>query len=234
MVIPKYRWDFIGLSSQDKPTPQTSNKVVDGSTFYECDTSKLYVYCQDDWYERQSLGGSGGGDGIAELTTSDYNWPVSEPDGVALWKLETGIYKADAGIKLYINSNDKFVLSDGTSGIYDVSIVGENARIFSTYLGKSGMSTSGRAAVAFTRVSDGAWQQIGDIAALYTKGYELLMGHDIYNGLTQSNPQKVSVLSAYQGYLLNEKIGDLTSLNTTDKSSIVAAINELESRISNL
>lgn len=47
------RWDFIGLSTDSKPT--TSNpKVVDGSTFYEADTSKLYFWCNDQWYEKTS------------------------------------------------------------------------------------------------------------------------------------------------------------------------------------
>lgn len=48
------RWDFLGLSSEDKPTPATSNKVVDGSTFYEVDTSKLYFWTKDNWYEKTS------------------------------------------------------------------------------------------------------------------------------------------------------------------------------------
>lgn len=47
------RWDFIGLSTEDKPTA-TSNKVVDGSTFYEADTSKLYIFVQGEWYEKTS------------------------------------------------------------------------------------------------------------------------------------------------------------------------------------
>lgn len=47
------RWDFIGLSTDSKPTA-TSNKVVDGSTFYEADTSKLYIWCKDQWYEKTS------------------------------------------------------------------------------------------------------------------------------------------------------------------------------------
>ena len=64
-----YRWDFIGLSTDEKPTPATSEKVVDGSTFYCSDTSKLYVYCKNNWYERKPLGSGGGtsytaGDGI--------------------------------------------------------------------------------------------------------------------------------------------------------------------------
>lgn len=61
MVAQHYRWDFVGLSTDTKPTPETSEKVVDGSTFYCSDTSKLYVFCKDTWYERKALGGGGGG-----------------------------------------------------------------------------------------------------------------------------------------------------------------------------
>lgn len=64
-----YRWDFIGLSTDVKPTPATSEKVVDGSTFYCSDTSKLYVYCTNNWYERLPLGGGGGGDYTFETFT---------------------------------------------------------------------------------------------------------------------------------------------------------------------
>lgn len=68
MVSQKYRWDFIGLSTDTKPTSETSDKVVNGSTYYCSDTSKLYVYCNGTWYERKPLGGGGGGGG-----TSDFN-----------------------------------------------------------------------------------------------------------------------------------------------------------------
>ena len=69
MVNNHYRWDFIGLSTDEKPTPTTSEKVVDGSTFYCSDNSKLYVWCKDNWYEKTVSGGGGGttytaGDGI--------------------------------------------------------------------------------------------------------------------------------------------------------------------------
>lgn len=57
-----YRWDFIGLSTDNKPTPATSEKVVDGSTFYCADNSKLYVFCGQEWYEKTATGGGGGGD----------------------------------------------------------------------------------------------------------------------------------------------------------------------------
>lgn len=76
----KYRWDFLGLSTDNKPTPEESNKVVNGSTYYETDTSKLYVFYNDQWYERKPLGGGGGGG------TDNYNNLSNKPsvNGVTL------------------------------------------------------------------------------------------------------------------------------------------------------
>lgn len=55
MSIPnKTRWDFIGLSTDTKPTAGNPN-VTDGSTFYEADTSKLFFYTRGRWYEKTSL-----------------------------------------------------------------------------------------------------------------------------------------------------------------------------------
>lgn len=65
-----YRWDFIGLSTDNKPTPDSSHKVTDGSTFYCSDTSKLYVFCQGTWYERTAPGGGGGGSEITVVQTT--------------------------------------------------------------------------------------------------------------------------------------------------------------------
>ena len=48
------RWDFIGLSTDTKPTPSTSPKVVDGSTFYVADESELYFWTKDQWYKKTS------------------------------------------------------------------------------------------------------------------------------------------------------------------------------------
>lgn len=59
MVAQHYRWDFIGLSTDDKPTADNP-KVTDGSTFYESDTSKYYIWYDDQWYEKVVEGGGGG------------------------------------------------------------------------------------------------------------------------------------------------------------------------------
>lgn len=53
-LLHESRWDFIGLSTESKPTPATSKKVVDGSTFYEADTSKLYFWTRTQWYNKTS------------------------------------------------------------------------------------------------------------------------------------------------------------------------------------
>lgn len=40
--------DFVGLSSETKETEGISN----GSTFYEVDTSKLFIFYKGTWYEQ--------------------------------------------------------------------------------------------------------------------------------------------------------------------------------------
>lgn len=57
----KHRWDFIGLSTDTKPTAETSKRVVNGSTYYESDTSKYYIWYETQWYEKTATGGGGGG-----------------------------------------------------------------------------------------------------------------------------------------------------------------------------
>lgn len=47
----KQRYDFVGLSTEIKPD-NTNEKVVNGSTFYEVDTSKLFIYYNGTWYEQ--------------------------------------------------------------------------------------------------------------------------------------------------------------------------------------
>lgn len=82
MVANHYRWDFVGLSTDTKPTPETSEKVVDGSIFYCSDTSKLYVYCKDNWYERKALGGNGGSDINVVQTTGQSETDVMSQKAV--------------------------------------------------------------------------------------------------------------------------------------------------------
>lgn len=45
-----YDWNFLGLSTETKPL--SGEKVVDGSTFYECDTCNFYIYYNGNWYQQ--------------------------------------------------------------------------------------------------------------------------------------------------------------------------------------
>lgn len=115
----RYRWDFIGLSTDDKPTPETSEKVVNGSTFYCSDTSKLYVFCDGTWYERKALGGGGGGG--TEYTAGD---GIDITNDVISVDTETIQPKLTAGSNVTIDNNtisatdttySSFTGTDGTT-----------------------------------------------------------------------------------------------------------------------
>lgn len=112
----KYRYDFIGLSTDDKPTPTTSNEVVDGSTYYESDTSKLYVWYNNQWYEKESTGGGGtsytAGDGI-DIT----NNTISVDTDTVQEKLTagTGIDITDNTISATGGASPTVVQTTGTS-----------------------------------------------------------------------------------------------------------------------
>lgn len=109
----RYRWDFIGLSTDSKPTPATSDRVVDGSTFYCSDNSKLYVFCKDTWYEK-----TGGG------TTYTAGNNITISDGVisatdTTYSNFTGTDGTDAGVAGLVpapaaTDANKFLKSDGT------------------------------------------------------------------------------------------------------------------------
>lgn len=148
-----YRWDFIGLSTDEKPTPETSEKVTNGSTFYCSDNSKLYVWYKTQWYEKVIEGGGGGGtsdfnqlsnrpknngttmtgdtdiNSIKALSSSDYNWndetlSTENPNCVGLWLLEDGIYYSDSLIYA-CSSPDAIGSKSNERGYFMVSSVTE-------------------------------------------------------------------------------------------------------------
>lgn len=106
MVAQRYRWDFIGLSSQAKPTKATSDKVTNGSTYYESDTSKLYVFYGNQWYEKTAPGGGGG--------TSDFDQLSNRPkyNGTAMTH-ETNIPE----VITYSNFTGTDGVDPGTAGL---------------------------------------------------------------------------------------------------------------------
>lgn len=118
MVAQKYRWDFVGLSTDVKPTPATSDKVVDGSTFYCSDTSKLYVYCKNNWYERKALGGGGGG------TTYTAGDGIDITDDTISVDTDTIQEKLTAGDNITISDNVISATGGGGGGVTPVQTTG--------------------------------------------------------------------------------------------------------------
>lgn len=91
MVEHKFRWDFIGLSTDSKPTA-SSPKVVNGSTFYEADTSKVYIWYKDRWYEKTDTGGSY----ELPIASAETLGGVKIGDGLTI-NSETGVLSAEGG-----------------------------------------------------------------------------------------------------------------------------------------
>lgn len=118
MVEQYVRWDFIGLSTDSKPTSE-NEKVTDGSTYYESDTSKYYVYYKGTWYEKQDTGGGGTSD-FEDLTNRPKyqgSAMTGETDIVAFTGTD-GEANGTAGLVPAPQTTDegKFLKADGTWG----------------------------------------------------------------------------------------------------------------------
>ena len=116
MVDNHYRWDFIGLSTDEKPTPETSEKVANGSTFYCSDNSKLYVWYNTQWYEKVIEGGGGGTSYTAGTGISISNNEISVDTTTIQPKLT-------AGTNITIDANN-VISAEGGGGATVVQTIG--------------------------------------------------------------------------------------------------------------
>lgn len=144
MVKQHYRWDFIGLSTDTKPIPTDSENVVDGSTYFCSDTSKLYVFCKDQWYERKALGNGGGGS-------------YTQGDGITI-----------SGNEISVNNTIQRKLTAGTNikNINGSSVLGSgNLSLgLNSILGASGAATNRTA--TFTNTADSETGEYPDVISL--------------------------------------------------------------------
>lgn len=90
MVSGHFRWDFYGLSTDAKPTADNP-RVADGSTFYEADTSKLYVWYNNQWYEKEA----GGEQYVLPPATADTLGGIKVGEGLSI--TEGGVLSASGG-----------------------------------------------------------------------------------------------------------------------------------------
>lgn len=59
----RLKWNFKGLSTDTKPTPEESYKVTNGSTYFCVDTSELYIFLDGQWWLQKK-----GGGGVSDYT----------------------------------------------------------------------------------------------------------------------------------------------------------------------
>lgn len=234
MVNNHYRWDFIGLSTDEKPTPETSEKVVNGSTFYTSDDSKLYVWCDGEWYEKIVSGGGGGGSDINVVQTTGQ----STTDVMSQKAVTDAIAAIPAGGDAFteLTSADNNYPADNPDGIavwllplglykfaasvkvYLVSGVQLTATTYNPlYIGVMMDNVAGitgrKFIIEFAIHASGAHSRNtmriytvnnNGTSPEYQNSSYVIRSSDIYNGLTQGSTGYA--LDATQGKVLNDKI----------------------------
>lgn len=127
--------DSIAIKNAGAPTTATTGTV--GQLLEDTTNGKLYI-CTDTTggsYTWVEVGAGGSGGGVTELTTADYNWPTNNPDGVALWLLDSGKYVfPTAGIKIYACSNQTAEIISSAGDYTFVNIVKGDINSFIYYM----------------------------------------------------------------------------------------------------
>lgn len=151
-----------------------------------------------------------------ELTTDDYNYPTNNPNKIAIWLLPTGIYywkTQSLGPNVITSTNyNSFGSTCGTL-IITQREENNNTRV---------------CIYAFFDDGNYLWQgrTLASTGAVIQEHIRVLTTDSVVNHLTATSA--TSPLSANQGRVLNNKIGgDLSNLTTTDKTSLINAINEV-------
>ena len=210
-----YRWDFIGLSTDTKPTPETSPKVVNGSTYYCSDTSKLYVWYKDQWYERKPLGGGGGGG------TDDFDQLDNRP------KYKGALMTGSTDIPEVITYSD-FTGTDGTAAGTAGLVPAPSILDTDKYLKSDGTWASVSGGGASYTAGDGIDITNSVISATNTgKARELTA--DDYNWPT-NNPASVALWLLEPGVYYSKSNVIISRDNLyTSNNSFVAIVGEYES-----
>lgn len=226
-------WTYIGESKQysdfvgtDGTTAGTAGLVPAPAT---TDAGK-FLKADGTWDDAGSMYTAGDGIDITNdvvsatntgkakvLTTDDYNWPTNNPTGVALWLLEPGIYEVGGNFSVRDTSSST-ISSPSASGRGAIAIVGD---------ARTDGGTNTKPIVSFAPNGANAYYAIvnKDTGVKSSRG-RLLLSSDVQNVLISTSA--TDPLSAAQGKALNDKIGgNLSNLTTTDKTSLINAINEV-------
>lgn len=140
--------DSLAIRGAGAPTTSTVGEV--GQLYEDGTNGALYqlksidITVTPNTYNWEEVGG---GSGVTELTSADYNYPTDSPDGVAIWELDGGVYECAAGVKKYFsttNSNEAsgmvFVDADEPSSMF---FSGYNNGLYLYRTNRSGVMVSG-------------------------------------------------------------------------------------------
>ena len=154
-MVNHYRWDFIGLSTDSKPTAETSEKVTDGSTYYCSDNSKLYVWCKNQWYEKTVSGGG------------TYELPIASAETLGGVKVGSNL-SIDSETGVLSATNTTYSAGSNVS-ISDENVISATDTTYSNFVGTDGTSagTAGLVPAPATTdagkflKADGTWDTAG-------------------------------------------------------------------------
>ena len=135
--------------------------------------------------------------GVTELTSADYNYPTNNPSSVGLWKLDTGMYHAAAGVKTRYATG--WSLSSIVENTFAVEKSDASTRI--TFVD----STESPIIAKTVLVNN----QNGTVIA--SNNFSGKLSLTTYNALNAVNSDTYisTPLSSYQGRVLNDKITGL-------------------------
>ena len=164
---------------------------------------------------------STGGGGIAKvLTADDYNWPVSNPDGVALWLLDSGLYTVtDSSVKVYTRNGYSQSFYRVNTFLVANGINGNNSNLSYIYLFVHDATSLYKDVMEYSIINR-------DTGGQNASG-QILTSYFTYDGLNSYSA--VDPLSANQGRILNSNItaihnrlGGLTlvSISQTDYDAL--------------
>lgn len=145
-----------------------------------------------------------------ELTTADYNYPTNSPNRIVLADLPDGFYTWNSSTDMQVSvfRNSTILYTQGGWAL----VMNDQAATGSAFKGKAVLCNIRGSNIEYWHGTNSSTQNTFYISAPV-------------NSLTSTST--TAPLSANQGKVLNDKIGDLSTLTTTDKTSTVAAINEI-------
>lgn len=202
--------------------PTTSTAGTVGRLYEDTTNGKLYICTavSGSTYTWEGVGGSF----AKTLTTDDYNYKSSGSsvnDKIALWLLEPGFYyRGNVNAQDIYSSSNRWLSNETKYYYYLVLKDPTKATIYA-------FSTT--STIAPNIPSMLYWRITLASPESSPTYYKILDSSFIEDTLTSNSSSKA--LSANQGKILNDNIGDVTTLTTTAKTSTVAAINELDSEM---